>query len=190
MSHLVFNSVPRSGQVFLSKVAGAAFYRQISTVHLPEIFSVKELCHISIFRKPADAIASLLNKLREHSTFLEKDGKLDIEFTVMQAINTYDMYIDSVSKNLDNVHVVLFEDMTKNYHATIDSISKRFSLPINNNYQERISLDQDSPIWADKYDGHMPRDKDEIRLRIEEQVSLMDSIHLLTERYQAFLAKI
>jgi hypothetical protein len=162
----------------------------ISTAHLPEIFSVKELYHVSIFRNPADAIASLLNKLREHSSFLEKDGKLDIEFAVTKAINTYDMYLDSVFKNLENVHVVLFEDMAKNYHATIESISKRFSLLTNTNYQERISLDKDSPIWTDKYDGHMPRDKDEMRLRIEEQVSLMDSIHLLTERYHAFLAKI
>ena len=162
----------------------------ISTAHLPEIFSVKELYHVSIFRNPADAIASLLNKLREHSSFLEKDGKLDIEFAVTKAINTYDMYLDSVFKNLENVHVVLFEDMAKNYHATIESISKRFSLLTNTNYQERISLDKDSPIWTDKYDGHMPRDKDEMRLRIEEQVYLMDSIHLLTERYQAFLAKI
>ncbi len=190
MSHLVFNSVPRSGQVFLSHVAQKAYHMPISTAHLPEIFVVKELYHVSIFRNPSEAIASLLNKLREHSVFPEKNGKLDIETSVIRAIETYDKYIDSVVNNLDNVHVILFEELKKDYKTVISSISNRFSLVVNEGYEDRVVLDKTSPVWADKYDGHIPREKDELRLKIEEQVSSMESIHSLNERYNAFLAKI
>jgi predicted Rdx family selenoprotein len=190
LTHLVFNSVPRSGQVFLSNVAQKAYHMPISTAHLPEIFGVKELYHVSIFRNPSDAIASLLNKLREHSTFFERSGELDLDTPVARAIETYDKYINAVSNNLDNVHVVRFEDLAQDYRSVIQDISKRFSLIANSGYDSEITLDKSSPIWADKYDGHIPREKDEIRLKIEEQVSSMEDIHRLTERYQAFLAKV
>jgi hypothetical protein len=190
MSHLVFNSVPRSGQVFLSTIAGYAFHMPISSAHLPEIFVVKDLYHVSIFRNPYDAIASLLNKLREHSNFLTRSGELDIETPVLRAIETYDQYLDSVINNLDNVCVILFEDLEKDYQKVIKTISDRFSLAVNNGYEDRIVLDKNSPTWADKYDGHIPREKDEVRLQIEKQVSSMESVHSLNERYQAFLAKI
>ena len=176
--------------MFLSNVAKYAFSVQMSTAHLPEIFMVKDIYHVSIFRKPEEAISSLINKLREHSVFPEESGKLDINHSVEAAIKTYDKYMESVLANRDNVHIVLFEDLASDYKPVIQLISDRFSLNINLGYESKVVLDKTSPIWSDKYDGHQPRDKDEIRLRIEEQVSLMDSIHLLTERYQAFLAKI
>jgi hypothetical protein len=186
----VFNSVPRSGQVFLSNIAQRAYYMPISSAHLPEIFGVKELYHVSIFRNPSDAIASLLNKLREHSTFLEKNGRLDIDFPVAKAIETYDKYINAVINNLDNVHVVRFEDLVRDYRQVIEGISNRFSLVSNKGYDDQIVLDKLSPIWSDKYDGHMPREKDDIRLRIEEQVSSMSIVHDLADRYNAFLSKL
>jgi hypothetical protein len=190
MSHLVINSIPRSGQVFLSNVCRYAFSLQISTAHLPEIFGVKDLCHIAVFRKPEDSIASLINKLREHSVFPEESGKLNINHSVESAIKTYDEYMEAVLANRDNVHVVLFEDMSVDYKPTIQSIADRFNISITDGYENRVVLDKSSPIWADKYDGHIPREKDRIRLMIEDQVSSMDSVHQLTERYQAFLAKI
>jgi hypothetical protein len=190
MSHLVINSVPRSGQVFLSNVCQYAFQFQISTAHLPEIFGVKDLYHVSVFRKPEEAIASLLNKHREHFVFQDISGKLDIDNAVETSISTYDKYIDAVSNNLGNVHVVLFEDIKLDYRPVIQSISDKFSIKIKNGYENRFSLDESSPIWADKYDGHLPRERDALRLRIEEQVSSMDSILRLTERYHTFLAKI
>ena len=182
--------MPRSGQVFLSNVCRYAFQLQLSTAHLPEIFVVKDLYHVSVFRKPEDSIASLINKLREHSVFPEESGKLDITWSVESAIKTYDKYMEAVLSSRDNVHVVLFEDMAVDYKPTIQSIADRFNINITNGYENNVVLDKSSPIWADKYDGHIPREKDRVRLMIEEQVSSMDSVHELTKRYQAFLAKI
>ena len=190
MTHLVINSVPRSGQVFLSNIAQKAYYMPISTAHLPEIFGVRGLYHVSIFRNPSDAVSSLLNKLREHSAFSVEGSKLDIDTPVKNAVETYDKYMTAVVNNLDNVHVVRFEELAKDYRLVIQGISDRFSLIANSGYDSQIVLDKDSPIWADKYDGHMPREKDDLRLMIEDQVSSMQIIHDLTERYHAFLSKI
>lgn len=161
----------------------------MSTAHLPEIFGVKELFHISIFRNPADAIASLLNKLKENSNFPGIDGE-DINIAVAKAIEAYDKYLDAALNNLDNVHVVLFKDLESDYRAVINSISNRFSLTAREGYEDHVVLDKTRSLWTNKYDGHLPREKDISRLTIEGQVSSMDSVHLLTERYHSFLSKI
>ena len=161
----------------------------MSTAHLPEIFGVKELSHISIFRNPADAIASFLNKLKENSTFPGIDGE-DVDVAVAKAIDVYDKYINAVLDNLDNVHVVLFEDLESDYRTVISSISNRFSLVARAGYEDRVVLDKARSLWTNRYDGHLPREKDSSRLILEDQVSSMESIHRLAERYHSFLSKI
>jgi hypothetical protein len=190
MSHLVFNSFPRSGQVFLSNLAQYAFSTQMSTAHLPEIFGVSELQHVSIFREPSEAIASLVNKTREHSGIQTASGALDIEKIdeiVSRAIKTYESYLENVENNLDSVHVVLFSNLIADYDQVINSIAKRFSLQIKQDYDFEISFDPSSPIWSDKYDGHMPRDKDDTRLEIESAVRSINAVKELSNKYRRFL---
>lgn len=188
MSHLVFNSVPRSGQVFLSHVAQEAFSMPMSTAHLPEIFGVKELYHVSIFRKPEDCIASLINKRREVSADPDFVDKQQIEITVSFAVQDYDRYITGVSNNLDNVQPVLFTEVAEDSRTVIQKIADRFSLNIRDGYESRISLDESSRIWSDKFDGHVPRPKDNVRLEIEALVASLDSVKSLNDRYLSFLA--
>ena len=190
MTHLVFNSIPRSGQVFLSNVAQKAYSMPISTAHLPEIFGIKELFHVSNFRNPADCVASLINKIRENGPLPEKNGAIDLDILALKAVETYDRYLEAVKNNLDNVLVVRFEELAKDYRPIIESISKRFSLSANKNYEAYVNLDKSSPIWADKFDGHVPREKDDIRLIIEDRVSSMPIIDDLTARYYDFLTKV
>lgn len=190
MSHLVFNSFPRSGQVFLSNIARQAFSMEMSTAHLPEIFSVRNLHHVCVFRQPSEAIASLVNKTRENSALETTSGALDLEKinqTVSRAIATYESYLENVSNNLDKVELVLFSNLTLDYRPAINSIAERFSLQINENYESGISLDPSSPIWSDKYDGHMPREKDNTRLEIESVVRSINAVQGLNYKYQKFL---
>jgi hypothetical protein len=190
MPHLVFNSFPRSGQVFLSNVAGQAFSTQMSTAHLPEIFSVPSLQHVCIFRDPSEAIASLVNKTREYSALEANSGALNlakITETVSRAITTYESYLENVSNNLDKVELVLFSNLTVDYRPVINSIAERFSLQINKDYESKISLDPSSPVWSDKYDGHMPREKDNTRLEIESAVRSINAVQGLNYKYQKFL---
>jgi hypothetical protein len=192
MSHLVFNSFPRSGQVFLTNVANRAFSMPMSSAHLPEIFGVSELFHVSIFRKPEDAIASMVNQTRQGQAIDSHYGgyKGMINEVATRGIKTYDSYLENVEKNLDKVKVVLFSDLELDYQPVIKSIAERFSLSINPGYQSNVSLDPSSPIWSDKYDGHLPRGKDEIRLEIESAVASMENVKMLNDRYLSFLKKI
>lgn len=191
MSHLVFNSFPRSGNVFLNNVASKAFSMEMSAAHMPEIFGVPGLCNVSIFRLPSDAIASLVNKTRENSHVTTSEGALDhakISRTIDRAVITYDKYINGVRANLDKVEVVLFTTLIDDYDSVIQGIANKFSLQINDNYKSMVSLDDSSPIWANKYDGHMPRGKDKIRVDIEDLVSSVDSVKSLNVRYMNFLS--
>jgi hypothetical protein len=86
--------------------------------------------------------------------------------------------------------VVRFEELIQDYRPVIEGISNRFSLVKRIGYDTQIVLDKSSPIWSDKYDGHMPREKDDLRLMIEDRVSSMQVVHELTERYHAFLGRI
>lgn len=182
--------MPRSGQVFLSRVAQEAFSLPMSTAHLPEIFSVKELSYVSIFRNPPDAIASLMNKLRENGVVSRRDGYSYFDIVAKEAVETYKKFINAVENNLDNVSVIRFEELVNDYQSVIKAISDKFSIVINQGYEANISLDGASPIWSDKYDGHGPREKDGIRLAIEERVFSMPMVCDLTERYQDFLTKV
>lgn len=187
MSHLVFNSVPRSGQVFLSYVAQEAFSMPMSTAHLPEIFGVKELYHVSVFRKPEDCIASLINKRREVSSAPDLVDKLQIERTVSFAVQDYDRYITGAINNLDNVQPILFTDLVEDYRTVIQILADRFSLSVRSGYESRISLDKSSRTWSDKFDGHTPRPKDDVRLEIESFVASLDSVKSLNDRYLDFI---
>jgi hypothetical protein len=187
MSHLVFNSVPRSGQVFLSYVAQQAFAMPISTAHLPEIFGVKELYHVSIFRKPEDCIASLINKRREVSPAPDFVDRFQIPITVSFAVEDYDRYIKGVQDNLDNVQPILFTDVVEDYPAVLQKLADRFSLNVRPGYEPKISLDETNRMWSDKFDGHVPRPKDDVRLEIESLVASLDSVKSLNDRYLDFL---
>lgn len=191
MSHLIFNSFPRSGNVFISNIAGHAFSMEMSAVHMPEIFHVNGLYNVSVFRKPEDAIASLINKTRENSDITDKLGNLDsdkIFYISSQALDKYERYVNSAKESLDNIHLVRFDDLVSDYNSVIEGIAKRFFLKINDGYQSKISLAKSSPIWASKYDGHTPREKDETRKRIEEFVASLSRIQKANVDYENLLS--
>lgn len=159
----------------------------MSTAHLPEIFGVKELYHVSVFRKPEDCIASLINKRREVSSAPDLVDKLQIERTVSFAVQDYDRYITGAINNLDNVQPILFTDLVEDYRTVIQILADRFSLSVRSGYESRISLDKSSRTWSDKFDGHTPRPKDDVRLEIESFVASLDSVKSLNDRYLDFI---
>ncbi|MFN9943347.1 MAG: hypothetical protein ACK56I_28135, partial [bacterium] len=63
INRIVFNSFQRSGNVYCGSVSEKFFVVDtIYTTHLPEIFIVKDLALVSLFRKPENCISSLLYK--------------------------------------------------------------------------------------------------------------------------------
>lgn len=194
MKPLVINSFPRSGNVFLSTVVGSAFSLEssISALHLPEIFQVKEIYNVSIFRKPSDAISSLINKSREHTDLTNKDGQIDnfkFEYSLTRSIKSYISYLDAAESHFDNIQIVSFDDLSKDYKTVVEQISARYTLPINDGYEKNLVFDTNKPIWSDKFDGHLPREKDDMRLEIEKLVTSSEQINKLNSRYASLISR-
>lgn len=193
MKHLVVNSFPRSGNVFLTTVVSKAFSMNngISAVHMPEIFQVKEIYNVSIFRDPKDAISSLINKGRENVEITNERGEINdfhFNYDLERSIKTYTNYLDAAETYFDNIQIVSFEDLSKDYKAVINQISAGWGVPVEDRYEEKIaSIDFTQDMWSNSYDGHLPRPKDPVRLEIERLVASADEIDVLTSRYSALL---
>jgi hypothetical protein len=156
-----------------------------SAVHIPEIFSIKELDNVTIFRKPEDAISSLINKQSQSYIKIEKEK---IEDMCIGLCNLYRKYISYAKINNDLIYIGKFEDLTTNTVCHFENIAKKFNRDLSLNYQEKFKNAQFlGKLWDDRYDGHIPRDKDEVRLDIEEKVKDLESIKALNKEYEDFI---
>jgi hypothetical protein len=156
-----------------------------ATVHIPEIFSVKELDNVTIFRKPEDAISSLINKQSQSSI------KVDINVVNRKAIlacELYRSYINYAKINKDKIYIGRFEDLVEDTVKHFQNIAKKFNRDLKLDYELNFKNAKFSgKIWDDRYDGHVPRDKDEVRLDIEEKVRSLNIINELNKEYEDFI---
>lgn len=156
-----------------------------ATVHIPEIFSVRELDQISIFRKPSDAISSLMNKHLEVSNYSSLDH---LEPTVKFHEEMYRKYMSYAEASSEHIYIARFEDLTGNTIKHFENIAKRFDRPMAKDYESKFnSLSFNGKLWEDKYDGHIPREKDAERIKIEKVVSSLSIIKQLDSDYMDFL---
>lgn len=175
--HLIFNSFPRSGNVFMGNVASQVLIvDMLSTVHIPEIYQIDSLMNVAMFRKPEDAIASLIYKRMEYNTFFSIDQALPI---ATKAFTVYQKYFNSAMEYSDNIHIVNFDNLVQDAPGEVKKIVDRFNLsyvPGKENFTiDDIDFENDR-LWKEKHDGHMPREKTHTRLQIEKAVSDLDFI--------------
>lgn len=195
MSHIVFNSFPRSGNVYLSNLFGRAFILNdgVSAVHIPEIFQVKEITNISIFREPAQAIASLINKAREHTDIVSHDGKINkthFDNLLARSSTEYIKYVDFANRYFDNIHIVPFSLLSSDPASVVNMLSSKLSLEVKEDYAQYLIPNQSEPRWSDKYDGHFPRPKDEARLQIEELVQSSGGMEHISNVYSQLISRL
>jgi hypothetical protein len=190
MSKLVFNSFPRSANVYLGNASSYVFRGMYTTVHLPEIFIVKDLHFVTVFRKPEDALSSLVNKqLERRSGAGELDEKLIISIAEKE-MPLYRKYLTEADSNSDHIYIAKFEDITKNTLNHFENISKRFNIDMIDDYERSFALMEPSgKIWSDQFDGHLPREKTETRILIETALSKSSSIQTLNSEYNSFIQK-
>jgi hypothetical protein len=180
MNHcqLIFNSFPRSGNVFMSNVARQTLsLDMISSVHIPEIYQVKEIFNVAIFRNPEESIASLLYKQLENT-------ELGFDIRSMyqpaeQAFLNYQKYVDYATKYSDNIHIINFNNAKADAIQEIKKIVNRFNfsyLPGKENLTINDISFENNKVWGDSHDGHMPREKSKLRLEIDNLVSSLDFI--------------
>lgn len=185
MNQIIYNSFPRSGNVYSGSVSHYFFNSMNATVHIPEIFSVKELDNVTIFRKPEDAISSLINKQSQSSVMIEKE---EISALSVSLCEMYRTYIRYAKANKDLIYIGKFEDLITNTVKHFENVAKKFERELLFDYENRFKSSKFlGNLWDDRYDGHLPRPKDNIRLDIEEKVASLESIKELNKEYEEFI---
>lgn len=188
MKQIVFNSFPRSGNVFSGHTSRIFFEGMFAAVHIPEIFQVKEIANVTVFRKPSDAISSLLNKQLESSN---SPINLDIiENQVIGPSELYRTYMSYAIEYRDNIYIGRFEDLILYTVRHFENVAKRFDIPLTPGYEDKFKqMSFTGPTWEDRYDGHVPRPKDDTRLAIEQAVASLPIIQELDREYEIFIEK-
>jgi hypothetical protein len=161
------------------------FTSNLTAVHIPEIFGVKELDQITIFRKPEDAISSLINKQSKPNVKIEQYA---VEREASRASDLYRKYMSYAKINKDLIYIGKFEDLTTNTVKHFENIAKRFNRELNPDYELNFkNAEFLGKVWDDRYDGHIPRPKDEIRLDIEDKVKELSFVQELNKEYEEFI---
>ena len=185
MNQIIYNSFPRSGNVYSSSVSPYFFTSNLTAVHIPEIFGVEELDTVTIFRKPEDAISSLINK--QSSTTVEVEEET-IMRECLRASDLYKKYISCAVTNKDLIYIGKFEDLITNPIKHFENIAKKFNRELNPDYKLKFkNAEFVGKVWDDRYDGHIPRPKDKIRLDIEDKVKALSFIKELNKEYEEFI---
>lgn len=190
MNQIVFNSYPRSGNVYSGHAYSAFITGMYATVHIPEIFSVEDIDNITIFRKPQDAISSLINKQLESSPPGTEAFIPGMTNQITAHIDLYRKYMDYALKYKDLVYIGKFENLIGDTVLHFENVAKWFERPLIPGYKENFeNLSFTGKLWEDRHDGHRPREKDESRLKIEQEVGLLTNIQELNLEYQDFIEK-
>jgi ribosomal protein L30/L7E len=108
MEQIVFNSFPRSGNVYQGSMSRHFFKLNQVTVHIPEIFGVKGLYTVTIFRKPEDAISSLIMKENNHGDELAEST---IYKESLNKVKYYKEYIDFAKINQETIYIGKFNNL-------------------------------------------------------------------------------
>lgn len=192
MKYLVVNAFPRSGSVFFAsalnmiKIQGDVM---MASLHIPHIIDNDRINTAVILRNPYDALSS-----HSYMRYIQSSKKFKVEEeseSIKFHLDDYMEYIKYVkeNKNKEFLYVVDFDKMIKDPMGEIISLCHKFGFTYQNkiiNNQTILSevknnLSRNSLM--DDAQGHMPREKNEERLKIEEFIR---SLSFIDEAYQEY----
>jgi len=187
-NQIVFNSFPRSGNVYSSQICTAFFNSMFATAHMPQIFCVKDIDNVTLFRKPEDAISSLiykqnLNQILDHNS-ITHGAKVGAE--------EYRVYVKYAIENADLIYIGNFDDLINDPLNHFKNVAKKFNRTLYPDYETRFISAKSQltgTLWEDEYDGHIPREKSDHRKHIEEVVNSLPFIQELNQEYEEFILK-
>jgi len=186
MSQIVFNSFPRSGNVYQGEMSKYFFHMMQTCVHMPEIFGVEGLYNVAVFRKPEDAISSLI--MKQSIDGYIKDKKILIP-SAKQEYELYKKYMACAKEHKDIIYIGIFDDLVNDTVKHFENISKKFNIRLYTDYKKNfLNTKLSGKLWQDPYDGHVPRPKNNIRLEIEEKVKDLSFIQELNQEYEEFIS--
>jgi LPS sulfotransferase NodH len=187
MKYLIVNAFPRSGSVFFASALNMAGIQEdvmMASLHLPHIIDNDRLMSAVVFRNPYDALAShTYMRFRQHNPSF---GDLDTEpnkDVIKFYLEDYMTYVNYALENKGKgfLHIVDFEKMTTDTVGEINSLCEKFNLTYRNKISnEQIFSDIKNNFTRgnlmDDAQGHMPREKDSDRLKVEEFINKLSFI--------------
>jgi hypothetical protein len=205
----LFNSPPRSGNVFLTFLFSMFIGQPVTKCLEIEKYSDKAQRQAVFFRDPYDSIPSTIVKSRIDSYlgFDEEDLK-DISYSISNYAKEYLGAIKEAKANQSNLYLGRSEDMMNDPIGTITDIALFFDFElqnqqISNNNQiveeikqrmfdtEKTRVDRFGETVKENlmtdHDGHLPRTKIESRIVLDKMIRDLD-LDIVRECYNEYIS--
>lgn len=203
----LFNSPPRSGNVFSTYVFSMFIDEHVTKCLKTTKYSDKSQKQAAFFRNPYEALPSTVVKLRV-DWGSEFDNHEELKDNIEKCAQEYLDSIREAKANQSNLYLGRSEDMMSDPVGTIKDIALFFGLEIKNNSPitndevlkdienqmsktEKTRVDKNGqPIvetLMSGHDGHMPRQKIEQRILLDNLIQEMNS-EIITECYNEYMS--
>ncbi len=205
----LFNSPPRSGNVFLTFLFGMFIGQPVTKCLEIEKYSDTSQKQAVFFRDPYDSIPSTIVKSRIDSDlgFGEEDMK-DINYSVENFAREYLEAIKEAKLNQSNLYLGKSEDMMDDPIGTITDIALFFGFELQNkqlsNNNQIVEEIKERMTKAEKtrvnrfgvtvkenlmtdHDGHLPREKTKERILLDSIVKDLN-LNIVTECYNEYMS--
>ena len=202
----LFNSPPRSGNVFLLFLFGTFIGHPVDKCLDIEKYSDKSQRQAVFFRDPYDSIPSTIVKVLVDSKVPFEEE--NIGYTIEQHASEYIGAIKEAKANYSNLYLGRSEDMMNDPIGTISDIALFFDFKlqnkqISNNNQiveeikqqmlntEKTRVDRFGETIIENlmtdHDGHLPREKNDLRILLDKLIRDLD-IELVKECYNEYMS--
>jgi hypothetical protein len=205
----MFNSPPRSGNVFLTYLFSMFVDEPVNKCLEIKRYSDKTEKQAAFFRNPYDSIPSMIIKSRvEWGGPVGVDNIGDLQNSISIFAKEYLEAIKEAKANASNIYIGKSEDMMNDPIGTIADIALFFDFEvhnkqISNNNQiveeiknkmlntERARVDKDGITIVENlmtsHDGHLPREKTEQRVFLDELIKKLN-LDIVTQCYEEYLS--
>ena len=186
---ITINSYQRSGNVFFSLSIYSLTGISVRALHDSNLYYDHLTPQVAIFRNPVDAISSKIYKdLDEHILnntnhmseldIIQRELKFDVE--------EYKKYVIDAMSNKKNLVIISFNDIKFDSDVISLKVLSHFKIKLREKKvgKSMKELMTDEKL-VDKYSGHLPREKDENRLLIEEIVRDSEDIKEAIDAYNS-----
>jgi len=182
---IVFNSFPRSGNVFMSNVANF-FNIHSDANHNPQLYYNSSINQCSYFREPKECIASWvyrgMSSAENKGLTTNWEDFSSIDKLITKQVESYKVYINAAKDNESTLYIGDFLNIKKDAYIEILKICNFFNIDIKSRRPYSLETIREN-LYSQNYmtdsDGHMPRPKTQKRIDLEtyvQQSSLFDEV--------------
>lgn len=190
---IVFNSFPRSGNVFMSNVANF-FNIETEANHDPKLYYNSLINQCSYFREPKECIASWvyrgMSSAESKGLVTDWQNYSSIDKLIIKQVDNYKIYVNAAKDNQSTLYIGNFLNIKKDAHNEILKICNFFNIDIKSNRPyslEAIREKLSSQNYMTHSDGHMPRPKSQTRIDLETYIQQSALFDEAIDMYQSIV---